>query len=82
MYDVSVDELQKAVEDMHGVSATFVEAVEVREKRAGKVVWEGAVKVFDLIDHPTAKRAYAWSVPMKGTKRRLIAVLGLPPVDS
>ena len=80
--DVSIEELQKAVEHMHGVPARFVEAVEVREEHAGQIVWEGAVKVFELTEHPSgATRAYAWSYATTGTKRRFVAVLGLPPVD-
>src|SRR6266849_9029431 len=81
--DVSIGELQKAVEHMHGVPARFVEAVEVREEHGGAVVWEGAVKTFELTAHPSgATRAYAWSYATTGTKRRFVAVLGLPPVDS
>jgi len=79
--DVSIEELQKAVEHMHGVPASFVEMVEVREEHGGAVVWAGTVKVFALTGHPKASRAYAWSVPTTGTKRRFVAVLGLPPVD-
>lgn len=49
--DVSIDELREAVERMHGVPARFVEAVEVDERLNGEVVWQGAVKVFDLTGH-------------------------------
>jgi hypothetical protein len=81
--DVSIAELQKAVEHMHGAPARFVESVEVDERHEGKPVWQGAVKVFELSAHPSgAKRAYAWSYITTGTKRRFMAVLGLPPVDS
>lgn len=80
--DAPIEALQDAIRHMHGCESTFVEAVEVREEHEGKVVWEGAVKVFDLIGHPKAKRAYAWSYPTTGTKRRFVTVLGLPPVDS
>ena len=49
----------------------------------GDTVWEGVVEVFDLIDHPTAKRCYAWSHAIDGsTKRKFIAVLHQGPVDS
>lgn len=81
--DLSPAELAKHVQAMHGVPARFVEAVEVREEHEGRAVWEGAVKVFALTGHPSgATRAYAWSYPTEGGKRRFIAVLGLPPVDS
>jgi len=80
--DVSIDELRQAVEHMHGVPARFVESVEVDERHEGKPIWQGAVKVF-AVEHPSgAKRAYAWSYRTEGTRRRFMAVLGLPPVDS
>ena len=80
--DVSPEELARHVQVMHGVPARFVEAVEVHETHEGRTVWEGAVKVFALTGHPSgATRAYAWSYPTDGGKRRFHAVLGLPPVD-
>jgi hypothetical protein len=80
--DVTPDELAKHVEQLHGVPARFVEAVEVKETHEGAIVWEGAVKVFDLAGHALAKQAYAWSYPTTATKRRFIAVLAVPPIDS
>lgn len=81
--DVSIDELREAVEHMHGVPATFVEAVEVDERFQGAIVWQGTVKVFALAGHPSgATRAYAWSHRTEGTRRKFKAVLGVPPVDS
>ena len=57
--------------------------VPVREEYHGQTVWEGVVHVFDLADHPTAARAYAWSSPISGSsKKRFFAVLHQPPVDS
>jgi hypothetical protein len=35
--------------------------VTVHEKRNGSTVWYGCVHIFDLIGHPNAQRAYAWS---------------------
>lgn len=80
--DVSIDELREAVEHMHGAPARYVEAIEVHEKLPdGRSVWEGTVKVFALTKHPSgATRAYAWSHPTEGKKRRFLAVLGVPPV--
>jgi hypothetical protein len=80
--DVSIDELQKAVEHMHGVPARFIEAVDVDERFNGEIVWQGAVKVFALTGHPSgATRAYAWSFRTEGTRRKFKAVLGVRPVD-
>jgi hypothetical protein len=75
--------LQKAVERMHNCSAQFFEAVPVSETFEGEIVWEGMVHVFDLAGHQTANRAYAWSSPIEGSdKRRIFAVLQLPPIKS
>lgn len=80
--DVSIDELREAVEYLHGVPATFVEAVEADERFNGAIVWQGAVKVFDLAGHPSgATKAYAWSYRTEGARRKFKAVLGVPPVD-
>lgn len=73
--------LQDAIRHMHGCESRWVESVPVHEKHEGKTVWDGEVQVFDLVGHPKAKRAYAWSHATEGTKRRFHAVLGLPPVD-
>ena len=53
------------------------------EKFEGKTVWDGEVHVFDLIDHPTAKRCYAWSHAVEDSdKRRFVAVLHKDPVNT
>jgi hypothetical protein len=55
----------------------------VSEEFGGKVVWQGVVHVFDLIGHPTASTAYAWSSPIEDSdRRRFYAVLGVPPINS
>jgi hypothetical protein len=83
MAEVEADQLKQAVEQMHGGSAQLAQSVPVRETFEGKPVWEGVVHVFDLAWHPTATRAYAWSSPIEGsTRRRFVAVLHQPPVDS
>jgi hypothetical protein len=68
---------------MHGGTATLAQSVPVRETFEGKTVWEGVVHVFDLVGHPIAPRAYAWSSPIEGsTKRRLFAVLHTDRINS
>ena len=32
-------------------------------------------KVFEMVNHPTARRAYAWSYATEGIKRTFVAVL-------
>lgn len=81
--EVHSDQLQEAVEQMHGGSATLSQSVPVRETFDGKPVWEGVVHVFELTGHPTATRAYAWSSPIEGsTKRRFFAVLHTDRINS
>ena len=66
---------------MHGLEATWVETVPIRETFQGAVVWEGEVEVFS-VEHPETTRVYAWSHATTGAKRRFHAVLGVPPIDS
>jgi hypothetical protein len=81
--NAETDFLKITVERMHGGSATLAQSVPVRETFDGKTVWEGVVHVFDLTDHPTATRAYAWSSPIEGsTKRRFFAVLHTERINS
>jgi len=81
--EVSVEALQKAIFDLHGYKAMWVESVPVKEIFEGETVWEGIVQVFDLIDHPTAKRCYAWSYQLEGSrKRKFFAVLHQGVVNS
>jgi hypothetical protein len=83
MIEVEANQLREAVEKMHGGTATVAQSVPVREIFKGQTVWEGVVHVFDLADHPTAVRAYAWSSPIEGsTKRRFFAVLHTERINS
>lgn len=83
MNDVTVSDLATAVEGLHGGSATLERVEHVVERHADNVAWEGDVYVFGLADHPTARRAYAWSEPVQGSaRRRFFAVLHTEPVTS
>lgn len=83
MTEVEVDQLQRAVESMHGGKVRLVQSVPVKETHQRATVWEGVVHVFELTGHPTATRAYAWSAPIEGSdKRRFFAVLHQPPITS
>ncbi len=70
--------LLDAIRNIEGCEATWVESVRVHETHD---VWNGEVEVFDLVKHPNARRAYAWSHATEGTRRRFHVVLHLPPVD-
>lgn len=74
--------LAGAIRHLEGCSSSWVETIPVTEMFNGETVWQGAVQTFDLIDHPTATRCYAWSTETEGGKRRFTVVLHKPPVDS
>lgn len=76
-------ELKKSVERLHNCKSKWIESVPVKETFEGETVWEGVVQVFELIDHPTAKKCYAWSYIVDDSgKRKFIAVLHQDPVKS
>ena len=55
-----VDELRAVISGLHGVDSRHVESIPVTEVFQGKTVWDGIVEVFELVEHPTASRVYAW----------------------
>jgi len=71
--------LVEAIRHLHGLDATWIESVPVREEHEGQVVWHGEVQVF-AIDHPKANRAYAWTHETQPGKRRFHVVLGASQV--
>ena len=76
MDEVSVDQLQQAVEGLHECKSKYRLKSHVREEHEGAVVWEGDVYCFALLDHPSSLMAYAWSSPIEGSdKRKFYAVL-------
>ena len=79
-----IAELQAAILKLHGCEATYLETVPVTEIFQGETVWQGEVEVFELTDHPKAKRAYAWGhvTGEYDQARRYVTVLELPPVNS
>ena len=83
MAEVSTTALQGVIRYLHGCGSQFVESVPVTETFNGETIWEGVVQVFDLVNHPTAERAYAWShVFEQSGNRRFVVVLHEEPVDS
>jgi hypothetical protein len=81
---VYLERLQLAVEHLHKCKAVHSATVSVHEVFRGQTVWQGDVEVFDLTDHPKAKRAYAWSHldGKRDQRERFVAVLEIPPVKS
>ena len=79
-----VEELRDTIRQLHGAEAQHVESVPVKKTFHGKTVWEGVVEVFDLIGHPAAFRAYAWTQHTDDPSNPLrhITMLHLHPIES
>lgn len=78
-----IDSLRRAIRELHGSDAIWLESVPMRETFGGSTVWEGVVEVFSLQGHPAASRCYAWSHSIDTSQeRRFVAVLQQGPVDS
>lgn len=73
-----IEELWKAVEKLHGVEATHVESVPVKEVYEGFTIWDGIVEVFRIVGHPTTNKAYAW-MHDTGKKTYPVTVLHIHP---
>jgi hypothetical protein len=80
----NIEELRHVIRSLHGAEATHIDSVRVKEMREGKIVWDRVVEVFDLAEHPSASRAYAWSLDTGDPRspRRHVAVLHLHPIKS
>jgi hypothetical protein len=79
-----LDELRNVIKELHGVDATYIRSVPVKEIFNNQVVWDGVVEVFDLINHPTAKMIYAWShdTDDPNNPKRHVTVLHIHPIKS
>lgn len=73
--------LRAAIRQIHDCDSAHVKTVPVHEVFQGKTVWQGDVEVFDLMEHPKAKRAYAWA-NLDGDTTHFVTVLEVPPVKS
>jgi hypothetical protein len=79
-----IGELRVAIRRLHGVESTHIESVPVKEIFQGKTVWDGIVEVFELKNHPTAARVYAWAHDTEDAQKpkRHVTVLHQEPVTS
>lgn len=83
MKDLDIEDVKQAAEHLHSCKATSIEDVAVIENFGDQTVWNGIVHVFKIEGNPKADTCYAWSSPIRGSKkRRYYAVLKIPPVDS
>ena len=77
----SIETLREAIRATHGCDSRHVGSEQVYESFEGRIAWQGTVEVFDLIGHPKAKRAYAWTY-RDDKQNKTVTVLHIPPVDS
>jgi hypothetical protein len=77
-------DLEDAIRRLHGAQPTHRESVPVKETFRGETVWEGIVEVFDLVGHPKASRAYAWTneTDDPANPKHHVTVLHLGPIKS
>jgi hypothetical protein len=70
-----IAQVQVAISQLHNCGAMWRETVPVHELFQGKTIWEGDVEVFDLHDHPKAKRALMrgdiWTASMTSARASL-----------
>jgi hypothetical protein len=82
--EAHIEELKAVIRRLHGAEATHVDSVPVLETFQGKTVWDGIVEVFELKNHPTAVRVYAWAhdTDNPDKPRRHVTVLHAHPIQS
>jgi hypothetical protein len=74
--------LEEAIRATHNCEPQY-ERTEVVPAIAGEQFPHGGfVRVYRLLDHPKARRCYAWTYRQQGDERKSVTVLELPPVDS
>lgn len=76
------DALRAAIRHLHGCDARFVAWERAFDTFSGQVAFDREVGVFEMVGCDLAARAYAWSEPGVGTKRRFFAVLAVSPIDN
>jgi len=72
-----IERLRQVIFQMHKTTSIWVESVRVEGIFRGRTQWKGEVEVFELTEHPKAKRCYAWTF---GEPEQLVTVLERPPV--
>ena len=72
-----IERLAGVIDHLHKCKATWIESVPVHEVFQGQTAWKGDVEVFELVNHPKAKRCYGWT---HGEPEEFITILELPPV--
>jgi hypothetical protein len=77
-----IERLKKTVCDLHGCDSAHAASIAIHETFQGETAWQGIVEVFFLVNHPQAKKAYAWTYRNEVGELRDVAVLDVPPINS
>ena len=77
-----LNNLAAAVSNMHGCPCSHSDDAIVREMIDGKIVWNGKVEIFDLVNHPKATKAFAWAFKDEKGEIQYMAVLNVPPIEN
>ena len=77
--DITV--LEEAIRATHGCEPQYARTEIVPDMSGEQIPWGRFVRVFRLIDHPKARRCYAWTY-RQGEAKKSVTVLELPPVES
>jgi hypothetical protein len=77
-----VENIQDAIWEMHRCASNHVESVAIDPRLKAHVGSSGSVEVFELVNHPKAKRCYAWGYKDKSGENCVFAILEIPPVNS
>ena len=70
----------RAIRHFHGCESSHIKTEQVIELFNDKVVWNGEVEVFALLNYPGAKRCYAWAYfeDERRTQKKIVTILEIP----
>ncbi len=60
--EVSIHEFERAIKQVHGCLSALHSRRVIHHLLEGQSVWHREVLTFDLLNHPTLQRCYAWAV--------------------
>jgi hypothetical protein len=73
-----IDELRKAILDLHGCDSRHLGSVRIKETFQ-HLTWDGIVEIFFVINHPEAKEVYAWR---NTADNETTTILAISPIES
>ena len=77
----NIDDLKPVITKSFDCDCRHLRTSRIHQIYDNETVWKGKVETFELIDHPKAKYAYAWSWIDDDGETQHTTVLGVPPVN-